>query len=146
MSLYKGCKTAVSVDGELSSSFSVKVGVHQGSALSPLLFIMVLDVLTEDVRDGSLMELLYADDLVLCGESLNKVTDKYGRWENAVEGKGLRLNVNPKKVCSYYFRREVVFQKWILVVSVVSRLVEILFSVRNVRGGFIIIVLMCLSR
>ena len=66
MSLYKGCKTAVLVDGELSSSFSVKVGVHQGPALSTLLFIMVMDVLTEDVRDGSLMELLYADDLVLC--------------------------------------------------------------------------------
>ena len=30
MSLYKGCKSAVSVDGVLSSSFSVKVGVHQG--------------------------------------------------------------------------------------------------------------------
>ena len=58
-------KTAVVVDRELSSSFSVKVGVHQGSALSPLLFIMVMDVLTEDVRDGSLMELLYADVLVL---------------------------------------------------------------------------------
>ena len=79
MSLYKGCKTAVSVDRELSSSFSVKVGVHQGSALSPFLFIMVMDVLTEDVRNGSLMELLYADDLVLGGESLNKVMDKYGR-------------------------------------------------------------------
>ena len=65
MSLCKGCKTAASVDGELSSSFSVKVGDHQGSALSPLLFIMVMNVLTEDVRDGSLMELLYADDLVL---------------------------------------------------------------------------------
>ena len=65
MSLYEGCKTAILVDGKLSSSFSVKVGVHQGSALSPLLFIMVMDVLTEDVRDGSLMELLYADDLVL---------------------------------------------------------------------------------
>ena len=37
---YKGCKTAVSVDGKLSSSFSVKVGVHQESDLSPLLFIM----------------------------------------------------------------------------------------------------------
>ena len=49
MSLYKGCKTAVSVDGELSNSCSVKVGVHQGSALSPILFIMVMDVLTEDV-------------------------------------------------------------------------------------------------
>ena len=36
MTLYKGCKTAASVDGELSSLFSVKIGVHQGSALCPL--------------------------------------------------------------------------------------------------------------
>ena len=79
MSLYEGCKPAVLVDGELSSSFSVKVGVHQGSALSPLLFVMVMDVLTEDVRDGSLMELLYADDLVFFGKSLNDVMDKYKR-------------------------------------------------------------------
>ena len=41
---------------ELSSSFSVNVGVHQGSALSPLLFIMVINVLIEDVKDGSLMD------------------------------------------------------------------------------------------
>ena len=111
MSLYKGCKTAVLVDREISSSVSVKVGVHQGSALSPLLFIMVMDVMTEDVRDGSLMELLYSDDLVLCEESLNDVMDKYKRWKNSVEGKGLFL-----------------------------------FSVQNIRGGFIVVVLMCLGR
>ena len=52
LSLYIGCKTAVLVDGELSSSFSVKFDVHQGSALSPLLFIMVMDVLTEHVEMG----------------------------------------------------------------------------------------------
>ena len=78
MSFYK---TAVSVDAELSSSFSVKVGVHEGCALSPLLFIVVMDVLTEDVRDGSMMELLNADNLVLCKESLNKVMDKHERWK-----------------------------------------------------------------
>ena len=97
MSLYKGCKTAVLVDGELSSSFSVKVGVYQGSALSPLLFIMVMDVQTEDMRDGSLIELLYADDLVLCGESINDVMDKYKRCKNAMEGKGLRVNIDKTK-------------------------------------------------
>ena len=106
MSLYKGCKIAVSVDGELSSSFSVKVGFYQGSALSPLLFIMVMDVLTEDVRDGSLMELFYADNLALCGESLNEVMGKYGRWKNAVEGKGLRVNVDKTKDMQLLFRKK----------------------------------------
>ena len=102
----KVCKTAVSVDGELSSPFSIQVGVHQGSALSPLLFIMVMDVLTEDVRDGSLIELLDADDLVLCGESLNEVMNKYGRWKNAVERKGLRMNVNKAKGMQLLFGKK----------------------------------------
>ena len=62
--------------------------------MSPFSFIMVMDVLTEDARYGLFMELLYADDLVLCGESLNEVIDKYRRWKNGVDGKGLRVNVN----------------------------------------------------
>ena len=37
------------------------------------------------------------------------------------------------------------FRKWIIVVSVVSRLAVILLSVWNVRGGFIAVVLMCLG-
>ena len=102
----KDCKAAVSVDGKLSSSFSVKAGIHQGSALSPLLFIMVMDVLTEDMRDGSLMELLYADDLVLCGKSLNEVMDKYERWENAVERKVLRVNVDETKGMQLLFEKK----------------------------------------
>ena len=63
--------TAVSVDGELSSSFSVKL-----VSISLLVFIIVTHVLTEDGRDVSLMELLYAEDLVLFGESLNEVTNR----------------------------------------------------------------------
>ena len=37
-----------------------------------------MDALTEDVRDGSLMELLYAGNIALCGESLNNVMEV---WE-----------------------------------------------------------------
>ena len=102
-----------------------------------------MDVLTEDVRDGSLMELLIAGDLVLCGESLNEVMDEYGRWKNAVEGKDLRVK---PKVSNYYLGRKLMLRMGILVLSVVSGLVAMLFIVRNVRGGFMVGVLMCLRR
>ena len=75
----------------------MNVGVHQGSVLNPLFFIMVMDVLTEDESDNSLIELLHAEDLVLCGESLEEVMDKYGPWKNAMEGKGLGVSVGKTK-------------------------------------------------
>ena len=45
---------------EFSEDFEVKVGVHQGSALSPLLFAIMVDVITESVTNGLM---LCVDDL-----------------------------------------------------------------------------------
>ena len=42
----------------------MKVGVHQGSVLSPLLFIIVLEALSCEFRAGDSWEDLYADDSV----------------------------------------------------------------------------------
>ena len=66
--------------------------------------------------------------------------------KNTVEGKDLRVNVDKTKFMHFLFWKTIVFQKWILVVSVVSGLVVILFSVRNVRVGFIVVVVMCQGR
>ena len=47
MSLHDGRKTRVRVASAYSEEFEVNVGVRQGSALSPLLFAIVVDVITE---------------------------------------------------------------------------------------------------
>ena len=47
--LYDGTKCCVRVDGKLGQPFDVQVGLHQGSVLSPLLFIIVLEALSIDV-------------------------------------------------------------------------------------------------
>ena len=46
-------------------SVSLGVGVHQGSVLSPLLFILVLEALSHKFHTGVLWDLFLADDLVL---------------------------------------------------------------------------------
>ena len=51
MSLYEGAKTRVRVDSVLSEEFEVKVEIHQGSVLSPFLFALVVDVVTEFDRE-----------------------------------------------------------------------------------------------
>ena len=43
----------------------VQVGLHQRSVLSPLLFAIAMDVISENAREGLMNEILYADDLVL---------------------------------------------------------------------------------
>ena len=49
-----------------TESFEVKVGLHQGSVLSPLLFITVMDVISKEVGRGPPHAMLFADDLVSC--------------------------------------------------------------------------------
>ena len=66
--MYEDASTKVRMNGRESRAFSVRVGVHQGSVLSPLLFIIVLEALSREFREGLPIELLYADDLVSdCG-------------------------------------------------------------------------------
>jgi len=52
-----------------SNGFEVKVGIHQGWALSPLLFVIVMKVLSSEIRVALPWEFLYADNLVVIAET-----------------------------------------------------------------------------
>ena len=88
MSLYEGAKTRVRVDSELSEESEVKVGMHQGSVLSPFLFALVVNVVTEIVKEGALRELLYAGDLVLMSETNDRLRNKFVKEQEAYESNG----------------------------------------------------------
>ena len=51
-SMYEGTLTSVKMEVDESAEFTVKVGIHQGSVLSPLLFIIVLETLSHKFRIG----------------------------------------------------------------------------------------------
>ena len=70
MSLYDGAKTRVRVGSAYSEKFEVKVGIHRGSVMSPLLFAIVVDIITENARRGVVNELLHADDLACMSKTM----------------------------------------------------------------------------
>ena len=108
MYTYFEAKTAVKVGSGLSEEFEVTVGVHQGSVLSPLLFITVIQAITKIVSSGLPKELLYADDLVIMAETEEELDAKLTLWKNAMEKKGLRVNVGKTKVmCSEHGKGKV---------------------------------------
>ena len=99
------------------SQFEINVGVDQGSVLSPPLFAIVIDVGRNKIKEGTLQEILYTDDIVLIDVGTNKIKEGtlqeilykddivliavsmaelmgnfYG-WKSALESKGLKVNL-----------------------------------------------------
>ena len=96
--MYQNACSKVRVGGTYSEPFSVKVGVHQGSVLSPLLFIIVLEALSREFRTGCPWEMLYADDLVIISNTIEDLFARVSGWKNHMESKGLRVNMKKTKV------------------------------------------------
>src|SRR3989442_2946152 len=96
--MYEGCITSVRMNGEESENFEVKVGVHQGSVLSPILFNIVMQAIAENFKKGLSWELLYADDLVLMAESKAELEKRLLEWIMRLKEKGLRVNIGKTKV------------------------------------------------
>ena len=62
----------------------MKVGLHQGSALSPLLFITVMDVISQEVGREPPHAMLFADDIVLCEKTREEAEEQLELWRKAI--------------------------------------------------------------
>ena len=97
-SMYKEMRSKVRVGDEYSNSFDVRVSVHQGSVLSSLLFVIVLEALSMELRTGCPWEILYADDLMVSTQSMDELLAKLRTWRSEMEKKGLRVNMGKTKL------------------------------------------------
>ncbi|KAK3558945.1 hypothetical protein QTP86_000067 [Hemibagrus guttatus] len=90
--MYERSRTVVRCAVGQTEEFNVEVGLHQGSALSPFLFAIVMDQLSEEVRQESPWTMMFADDIVICSESREQVEENLERWRFALERRGMKVS------------------------------------------------------
>ncbi|KAK3514261.1 hypothetical protein QTP70_012099 [Hemibagrus guttatus] len=90
--MYERSRTVVRCAEGQTEEFKVEVGLHQGSTLSSFLFAIVMDQLSEEVRQESPWTKMFADDIVICSESMEQVEENLKRWRFALERRGMKVS------------------------------------------------------
>ncbi|KAK3566596.1 hypothetical protein QTP86_001080 [Hemibagrus guttatus] len=90
--MYERSRTVVRCAVGQTEEFKVEVGLHQGSALSPFLFAIVMDQLSEEARQESPWTMMFADDIVICSKSREQVEENLERWSFALERRGMKVS------------------------------------------------------
>ncbi|KAK3572660.1 hypothetical protein QTP86_001628 [Hemibagrus guttatus] len=90
--MYERSRTVVRCAVGQTEEFKVEVRLHQGLALSPFLFAIVMDQLSEEVRQESPWTMMFADDIVFFSESREQVEENLERWRFVLERRGMKVS------------------------------------------------------
>ena len=90
--MYEECQAQVTTREGNADYFNVKVGLHQGSAIGPLLFVIIMDVLASEIDTEPPWAMLFADDLVMCETSKAAVKREPEIWRDQFERHELRVS------------------------------------------------------
>ena len=90
--MYNNAVTSVWTNDGNTDYFLIKIGLHQGSALSPYLFALVMDEVTRDIQGDIPWCMLFVDDVVLVDECQAGVNKKLELWRQTLESKGFRVS------------------------------------------------------
>ncbi|MBN3290917.1 LIN1 transcriptase, partial [Polypterus senegalus] len=94
--MYKESVTVVRSVVGVTDAFNMEVGLHQGLALSPFLFAVVMDRLTDKIRQESAWTVMFADDIVICSDSREQVEETLERWRSALERRRMKVSRTTK--------------------------------------------------
>ena len=81
--MYRETTTSIRSEAGMADKFKAKVGLHQGSALSPLLFITLMDVISDKVKMIPPYSMLFADDIISVYNTMEGLMESLDKWCDA---------------------------------------------------------------
>ena len=84
LDIYRSCKTQVTQKGE-TEYFPIEVRLRQGSTVSPLLFLIIMDVLIESIEKDPPWAVIFANGLGLCDMTRREVKEDLQTWRVVFE-------------------------------------------------------------
>ena len=90
--MYDRVSTNIQTPVGITKPFPVKVGLNQGSALSPFIFTVIMEKISISIWETVPWCMLFADNIVLVAKSREEVSNKLDERREALEGKGLRIS------------------------------------------------------
>jgi hypothetical protein len=88
--MYDNVVISVQTSNGNTNDFPINIGLHQGSALSPYLFALMIDEVTRDIQCDIPWCMLFADDVILMDESRMGLTRSWScgdeLWRQKVLG------------------------------------------------------------
>ena len=76
----------------LTEDFEMRAGLLQGSALSPFLLDIIMDMLRKGVRKDTPWDIMYAGNIVLGQENKEELEVSVERWRKVIEERGLKVS------------------------------------------------------
>ena len=89
----------------MQENSQVVVRLHKGSDLNPVLFIIIMDVIAENIATTPSREMMLADDLVLCEETTEETDQQLEVRRNAVENRGMSVSRQKNRILGTFVVR-----------------------------------------
>ena len=95
----------------MSNELQVNISLRQGSALSPLLFILVMELISRKISTtDALRKIVYAHDLVIVAEHREELQGALEEWSEMFKKHGLNTNLDKTEVVGVGIQRGVKHQ------------------------------------